>query len=75
MPYIKNKILINFFIILLFIFLLEGMICQPEIGRWNDLVVVTENIKFTNKYFKIKNFIFLRFRDHRYKKTYRFHSL
>ena len=48
MSYIKNKILINFFIILLFIFLLEGMICQPEIGRWDNLVVVTEHIKFTS---------------------------
>ena len=47
MPYIKNKTLINFFIVLLFIFLLEGLICQPGIGRWNDLIVISDNIKFT----------------------------
>ena len=50
---VQNYYLINAFKLLIFLIILEGLICQPNIGRWfnNDMnlyqIYIFENLKFT----------------------------
>ena len=67
---IKNSYLINAFKILLFLIILEGLICQPNIGRWGitDInggniykVFITDNLKFSTFDFCQENYFFSNF--------------
>jgi hypothetical protein len=65
-----NFYLITTFKILLFLIILEGLVCQPNIGRWaitnNDgvnlyKIFITENLKFSTFDFCQENYFFSNF--------------